>query len=70
MKAPEYGQVRQTGTHVGAKATYTCDYGYKLVGKSERKCLYDGYWSDYEPKCEKSELDEIKFMYVVPIFMH
>ena len=52
---PDYGKVKQAGNYVGAKAIYTCDYGYKLVGKSERMCMYDGYWSDDEPKCIKSK---------------
>ena len=49
----DYGKVEHDGTHVGAKATYTCDYGYKLVGYSVRKCQYNGYWSGKEPKCHR-----------------
>ena len=56
LKAPEYGTVKVTGTHVGAKATYTCDYGYELVGRKVRECQYDGYWSGDHPKCKKSKL--------------
>ena len=56
LKAPGYGTVKLTGTYVGAKATYTCDYGYDLVGLNVRKCQYDGYWSGDHPKCEKSKL--------------
>ena len=49
---PEYGKVRLTGMHVGAKATYTCDYGYKLVGYHVRRCHYGGQWSGEEPTCQ------------------
>ena len=55
----DYGKVEQEGTHFGAKATYTCDYGHKLVGEHERRCQYNGYWSGDEPKCIKSKLDEL-----------
>ena len=51
LKDLEYGTVKLTGTHVGAKATYTCDYGYELVGHDVRKCQYNGYWSGEEPRC-------------------
>ena len=59
---PDYGKVKQTGNHVGAKATYTCDYGYRLYGSKTRKCLDNGYWSDDEPECKRSELDDINSM--------
>ena len=54
----DYGKVEHEGTDVGVKATYTCDYGYKLVGGYERRCQYNGYWSDDEPKCIKSKLGD------------
>ena len=52
---PEYGKVDHEGIYFGHKATYSCHYGYKLVGESIRKCLYDGNWSGEEPKCKRSE---------------
>ena len=56
----EYGKVEYDGTHVGAKATYSCDYGYKLVGPSKRWCQYNGYWSYDKPECKKGELTSSK----------
>ena len=58
----EYGKVEHEGTYFGARATYTCDYGYKLMGDYESRCQYDGYWSSKEPKCKKSKLDELDSM--------
>ena len=58
----EYGVIEHEGVYVGDKATYTCDYGYKLVGQSIRKCQYNGYWSGEAPKCEKSKQVELDFM--------
>ena len=55
----DYGKVEHEGANAGAKATYTCDYGYKLFGEYERTCQYNGYWSGDEPKCKKSKLDEL-----------
>ena len=55
---PENGTVKHRGLNVGDKAIYSCDHGYRLVGYSVRKCLYNGEWSDDEPKCIKSKLNE------------
>ena len=54
----EYGEVNQEGVNVGHKANYSCKDGYKLVGKSVRKCLDNGRWSGREPYCKKSKRDE------------
>ena len=54
----DYGVIKHEGLYVGHKATYTCDYGYKLVGESVRKCLYSGYWSGVAPVCKKSKLND------------
>ena len=59
LKGLEYGVVNHEGVYVGDNATYSCHYGYKLIGKSTRKCLYDGNWSDEEPKCIKSMLESL-----------
>ena len=57
LETPDYGAVKQTGTHVGAKATYSCYKGYRLVGYRVRKCQYNGQWSPKEPQCKKSKLN-------------
>ena len=56
LEHPEYGEVDHEGVYYGHKAIYSCHYGYKLIGKSTRKCLYDEHWSGEEPKCKKSKL--------------
>ena len=55
----EYGGVNHEGVYYGDKAIYSCHYGYKLVGESTRKCLYDGNWSGEEPECKKSMPDAL-----------
>lgn len=37
-------------TH-GAKAVYSCQENYTLVGDAERMCIDDGIWSGEAPKC-------------------
>ena len=59
LHAPHYGKVKYEGTHVGARATYSCDDGYKLEGYHARTCTDNGYWSRKEPKCKKSKLNEL-----------
>ena len=46
---PHYGKVEISG-HYPQKATYSCDYGYKLIGSPVRKCVY-GKWEGKEPTC-------------------
>ena len=58
LEDPDYGKVEHGGTHPGAKATYSCDYGYKLVGNRVRRCQKNGYWSGRDPKCINSKLEE------------
>ena len=52
----ENGRVNVTDNTVGSIATYSCDHGFQLVGKSKRTCLSSGVWSGNEPNCNKSEL--------------
>ena len=35
----------------GTTLTFTCRYGYTLVGSAERRCLSNGTWSGPEPVC-------------------
>ncbi|XP_030077479.1 complement receptor type 2, partial [Microcaecilia unicolor] len=36
----------------GSTATFSCNEGYRLVGRAERKCQHDGLWSHSVPTCE------------------
>ncbi len=47
------GQVQLSGTAVGSTATYSCNRGYILVGKSTRVCQSNGEWSGREPFCKR-----------------
>ncbi|XP_076319115.1 P-selectin-like isoform X1 [Tachypleus tridentatus] len=33
--------------------SYKCNFGYRLVGESVRRCLEDGHWSGTTPLCEE-----------------
>ena len=46
-----HGQVIVSGENYGSRATYTCDFGYRLIGTDKRKCLSDGSWSGSNPYC-------------------
>ena len=36
----------------GGVATYSCDFGFFLVGNRTRICSSDGTWSGMAPTCE------------------
>ena len=58
MQCPELqdvanGAVNYTSQKPGAAATYSCNSGYILRGKSIRTCGQDGRWSGPEPTCKR-----------------
>ena len=51
LEAPQHGQITLTPDSIGRTvATFTCDLGYDLVGKSRRSCE-DGAWTKSSPVC-------------------
>ena len=48
---PRNGSVMFDDTLEGSVATYTCDFGFGLVGDSERTCQFDQTWTGTEPTC-------------------
>ena len=53
LKDIPYGKVQCTDKTPGSQATYTCDDGYTLEGKSKRTCLSNGNWRGKEPTCKQ-----------------
>ena len=53
LKNIPYGKVKCTVKTPGGQATYSCNNGYVLEGKSKRTCLSNGVWSGKEPTCEQ-----------------
>ena len=51
LRDPRNGDVKLTGTRVGAKAIYKCNRGFILKGSNVRKCQTNGRWSGKEPVC-------------------
>ena len=50
------GMVTSNGTYVTSVATFTCDFGYELVGSRQRVCQSDGTWSNMIPRCDRKLL--------------
>lgn len=46
------GSSSESNFQLGKVVTYTCPIGHKLEGPKQRKCLYDGTWSDRAPRCQ------------------
>ncbi|XP_064624477.1 CUB and sushi domain-containing protein 3-like [Lineus longissimus] len=38
---------------IGSKVTYSCNDGFKLIGRPERRCLRTGNWSGDRPSCQE-----------------
>ena len=51
--APKYGFVKVSHYLLDGVATYTCKYGYKLIGNDTRKCYYDKSWTGIAPICKR-----------------
>ena len=50
------GMVTTDGTFVTSVAEFTCDYGYMLVGDTQRVCQPNGNWSNMVPECPRKLL--------------
>ena len=54
LTAPPNGAVMLSdGTLEGSIATYTCNFGFRLVGNDERICQFNTTWTEEEPYCER-----------------
>ncbi|XP_050510786.1 complement factor H isoform X3 [Diabrotica virgifera virgifera] len=49
-----YGSVAASGKLFGARATYTCQHGYHVVGLQSRTCQADGQWAGSSPACKQN----------------
>ena len=52
-KKISYGKVEWKSLTPTSVATYSCDYGYILVGEVRRTCQSDGYWGGKAPVCKQ-----------------
>ena len=53
---PMNGSVSSNGTFVTSIAEFTCDFGFELIGNSQRVCHPDGTWSNMVPECRRKLL--------------
>ncbi|XP_019850306.1 PREDICTED: sushi, von Willebrand factor type A, EGF and pentraxin domain-containing protein 1-like isoform X2 [Amphimedon queenslandica] len=53
LSNPANGNVQQTGTVLGSRATYSCNKGFVLVGIEKRVCSRNGKWSGEAPICKR-----------------
>jgi len=49
---PAHGQADRTVGRTGDKVTYTCDAGYRMLGRAKAKCKNNGDWSQAAPLCQ------------------
>lgn len=49
-----FGSVTASGKLFGARATYSCQHGYHVVGLQSRTCQADGKWAGSPPACKQN----------------
>ncbi|XP_031335519.1 sushi, von Willebrand factor type A, EGF and pentraxin domain-containing protein 1-like isoform X3 [Photinus pyralis] len=49
-----FGSVVASGRIFGARATYSCQHGYHVVGLQSRNCQADGHWAGSPPACKQN----------------
>ncbi|XP_049824701.1 sushi, von Willebrand factor type A, EGF and pentraxin domain-containing protein 1 isoform X2 [Aethina tumida] len=49
-----FGSVSVSGRLFGARATYSCQHGYHVVGLQSRTCQGDGKWAGTAPACKQN----------------
>ncbi|XP_076332272.1 CUB and sushi domain-containing protein 1-like [Tachypleus tridentatus] len=52
LKTPANSILEVTGHSAGSHAKYSCEKGYRLIGKETRNCELGGMWTDSEPQCK------------------
>ena len=57
---PGNGSVSVSFTHVGERARYRCNYGYRLSGNSSRTCQLSGEWTGTQPTCISECIESTK----------
>ena len=62
LSNPANGRVAVPATTVESKASYSCRFGFKLIGNVVRECLSSGSWSGLAPTC-RGELFITVFSY-------
>ena len=53
---PMNGTVTFNGTYVTSVAEFTCDFGFELIGDTQRVCQLNGMWSNMVPECPRKLL--------------
>ena len=53
---PMNGTVTSNGTYVTSIAEFTCNFGFELIGDSQRVCQPSGIWSNMVPECHRKLL--------------
>ncbi|KAH3836216.1 hypothetical protein DPMN_109587 [Dreissena polymorpha] len=51
LNSPANGKININGTTFGNSVSYTCTFGYALIGDMSRVCLASGLWSGSDPVC-------------------
>ena len=54
------GFVNFTSLYVGSNATFSCNFGYKLMGHGTLTCFHSGKWSGDLPQCIPILCDSLK----------
>ena len=52
-ESPENGKAHYTALAYKSVVTYTCKYGFMVVGDDTRTCGEDKRWSGQDPKCKE-----------------
>ncbi|KAH3840884.1 hypothetical protein DPMN_114342 [Dreissena polymorpha] len=51
MATPQNGVVIVSNINNSARAAFSCNKGYKLIGEATLSCLPDATWSGLPPTC-------------------
>ena len=63
--SPMNGSVTSNGTFLTSIAEYSCDFGFELIGDTQRICQRNEMWTNMVPECNRKYYNKILMLIIL-----